>query len=208
MNTSSWKRAVDFIAQQSAAAQNTQAGAMANSQQLESLPLSQLSVDDSGPLKVNYGPEAPLASSMPCAPSTPDNITEGTEPYRQIIPGITNGLYFTIIANNLSHSSFPRDHEPLSDHITPELNKYLQEATERCETEDNYFEGCHKSTNTLSELQEAFLHQEADTGLHLDPTITETPESQDDDTSSTPSITNIAQNDQLSTIPEEYNEDE
>ena len=61
MNASSWKWAANFIAQQSAAGQDIQAAATTNSQQLESLPLSQLSVDHSGPLQVNYGTDCPLA---------------------------------------------------------------------------------------------------------------------------------------------------
>ena len=56
--------------------------------------------------------------------------------------------------------------------------------------------------------QEAFLHQEAVIGLHLNPTITEILESQDDDTSLTQLSINTTQNDQLSTIPEEHNDDQ
>ena len=81
MNTSLWKRAVDFIAQQSSITQHLQAAAMANSNQLETLPLSELSIDDSGPLQVNYGSGMPLTSSTPCTPLTPDTVTEFTEPY-------------------------------------------------------------------------------------------------------------------------------
>ena len=135
-------------------------------------------------------------------------MTECTEPYWKIIPGITNWLYPTIIANNLSHSPAPWDNDTLSGQITSELNKYLQEAADRCKTEDNYFDGCHRSANTSQVQQEAFLHQEAVTGSHFDPTITETPESQDDDTSSTPPTITTSQNDQLSTIPEEDNDDQ
>ena len=61
MSASSWKRVANFIDQQLAPTQNTQATATANSQQLESLLLSHLSVDDSGPLQVNYGLDRPLA---------------------------------------------------------------------------------------------------------------------------------------------------
>ena len=45
MNTSSWKKAA---AKATPANQQVQVAAMAESQQLESLPLSALSVDDSG----------------------------------------------------------------------------------------------------------------------------------------------------------------
>ena len=69
MNASSWKQAAHFIAQHSTAGQDIQA------QQLESLPLSQLSMEDSGPPQVNSGTDHPLALNTPCAPSTPENIT-------------------------------------------------------------------------------------------------------------------------------------
>ena len=57
MNATSWKKAADFVAHQAAAT--------ADSQKLDTFPLSQLSVDDSGPPQVNYGTDHPLASSTP-----------------------------------------------------------------------------------------------------------------------------------------------
>ena len=57
MNATSWKKASDMAAQQAAATMD--------SQQLETLPLSQLSVDDSGPPQLNYGTDNPLAASTP-----------------------------------------------------------------------------------------------------------------------------------------------
>ena len=81
MNASSWRRAANSITQQSSPTQHSQATATANSNQLETLPLSELSVDDSGPLQMNYGSEVPLASSTPCIPLTADTVTEFMEPY-------------------------------------------------------------------------------------------------------------------------------
>ena len=49
MNASSWRKAADWVAQGTQANQQVQAAAMAESNQLESLPLSALSADDSGP---------------------------------------------------------------------------------------------------------------------------------------------------------------
>ena len=49
MNASSWKKAADIIAKVTTADLQVQATAMAESQNLQSLPLSALSVDDSGP---------------------------------------------------------------------------------------------------------------------------------------------------------------
>ena len=50
MNASSWEKAADIIAKATPADPQVQAAAMAESQNLQSLPLSVLSVDDSGPL--------------------------------------------------------------------------------------------------------------------------------------------------------------
>ena len=61
---------MDLVAQGTQANQQVQAAATAESNQLESLPLSALSADDSGPLQVTYGTEQPLAASTPRATST------------------------------------------------------------------------------------------------------------------------------------------
>ena len=55
MNASSWRKAVDLVAQGTQANQQVQAVATAESNQLESLPLSALSADVSGPQQVTYG---------------------------------------------------------------------------------------------------------------------------------------------------------
>ena len=62
MNASSWRKAADLVAQGTQANQQVQAPATAESNQLESLPLSALSADDSGPPQVIYGTEQPLAT--------------------------------------------------------------------------------------------------------------------------------------------------
>ena len=70
MNASSWRKAVDLIAQGTQANQQIQAAATANSSQLESFSLSSLAADDSSPPQVNYGTEQPLTVSTPRATST------------------------------------------------------------------------------------------------------------------------------------------
>ena len=70
MNASSWRKAVDLIAQGTPANQQVQTANTADSSQLESLPLSTLSADDSSPPQVKYGTEQPLAVSTPRANST------------------------------------------------------------------------------------------------------------------------------------------
>ena len=86
MNASSWRKAADLVAQGTQSNQQVQAVAMAESNQLESFPLSALSADDSSPLQVTYGTELPLAASTPRETST---STQTTDTYRQIIPGMS-----------------------------------------------------------------------------------------------------------------------
>ena len=71
MNASSWRKAVDLIAQGTQATQQIQAVATADSSKLENLLLSSLAANDSGPPQVNYGPEQPLTASTPRAITTP-----------------------------------------------------------------------------------------------------------------------------------------
>ena len=61
---------MDLIGQGTQANQQVQAAATADSSQLESLALSALTADDSGPPQVNYDTEQPLAASTPRASST------------------------------------------------------------------------------------------------------------------------------------------
>ena len=70
MNASSWRKAVDHIAQETQANQQVQEAATADSSKLESFPLSPLPADDSSPPQVIYGTEQPLAASTSRANST------------------------------------------------------------------------------------------------------------------------------------------
>ena len=97
MNASSWRKAADLVAQVTPANLQAQAAAMAESQ-LESLPLSALSVDDSGLPQVTYDSQQPIATSTPRATLTLTSETP-TEAYRQIIPGMSDHLYPTLIAD-------------------------------------------------------------------------------------------------------------
>ena len=155
MNASSWKKAVDLVAQGSPANPQVQATAMAESKQLESLPLSALSADDSGPPQVTYGSQQPLATSTPRATSTSTPEPQTTETYRQTIPGMSNHLYPTLVAEDSLSTHVADNHGMLHNQITSEVDKYLQEALERCERNVNYFDGWHMATNTSSQQQKA-----------------------------------------------------
>ena len=161
MNASSWRKAVDLIAQGTQANQQVQAAATAESTQLESLPLSALSADDSGLPQVAYDTEQPLTASTPRATFTSIPETQTIDIYHQIIPGMSKCLYPTLVADGLLGTPTVDNCSTLQNQITSEIDKYLQEAAERHERDDNYFDGQHVTTNTSSPQQEAnFLEQD------------------------------------------------
>ena len=87
MNASSWKKAADFVAKMTPVIPQASSAAMAEMQNLQSLPLSALSIDDSGLLQVAYEPQQPIATSTPRAT---DNPKISTEAYHQILPGMSS----------------------------------------------------------------------------------------------------------------------
>ena len=141
MNASSWRKAADLIAQGTQANHQVQAAAMADSSQLESFPLSALSANDSSPPQVNYGTEQPLAASTPRANSTSIQETQVADTYCQIIPGMSEQLYPTLIADGSLTTPAADNFSTLQKQITSEIDKYLQEATEKHERDDNYYDG-------------------------------------------------------------------
>ena len=141
MNASSWRKAVDLVAQGTQANQQVQVAATADSSQLESLSFSSLAADDSSPPQVNYDTEQPLAVSTPRASSTSTQEIQATDTYCQIIPCMSEHLYPTLVADSLLSTPAVDDCSTLHRQITSELDKYLHEATEKCEQDDNYYDG-------------------------------------------------------------------
>ena len=200
MNASSWKKAADLVAKATPANLQVQAAATAESQQLESLPLSALSVDDSGQPQVTYDSQQPIATSTPQATLTVTSETP-TEAYCQILPGMSHRLYPTLIADGLLSTHVPDNHGMLQNQLTSEVDKYLQEVAERHERDVNYFDGQHVATNTASQ------QQKADFVEHDEEKI---PELIDQDTGMNGEINAehyIGYHDELETIPEENDED-
>ena len=106
MNASSWKKAADLVAKVTPAIPQVPAAAMVESQSLQSLLLSALSVDDSGPLQVTYEPQQPIATR---ATST-ESPEISTEAYRQILPGMSAQLYPTLVADSSLDTHVPDNH--------------------------------------------------------------------------------------------------
>ena len=97
-------------------------------------------------------------------------------------------------------------HTSEADNIQ-KIDKYLQEATEKCERDDNYYDGWHVATNTSSPQQEAnFLEQDEDAGSDEEDNKASVLESNGQDTGAhyrSPTGHNIQPQDELETIPEE-----
>ena len=156
MNASSWKKAVDLVAKATTTNPQVQVAATAESQQLESLSLSTLSVDDSGPLQVTYDSQQPISTSTPRATST-ITLETPTEAYRQILPGLSDHLYPTLIADGSLAMHVPDNHGTLQTQLTSEVDKYLQEVAERHKSDVNYFDGWHMATNTAASIKKPTL---------------------------------------------------
>ena len=159
---------------------------------------------------MNYGTDQPLAASTPRANSTLTRDTQANNTYRQIIPGMSECLYPTLIADS-SLTTPAADHcSTLQKQITSELDKYLQEATKKRERDDNYYDGWHMATNTSNPQQEAnFLEQDNDAGSDKEDDEASVLESNGQDTSAhykSPPGHNIQPQDELETIPEEEDE--
>ena len=200
MNASSWKKAADLVAKVTPANPQVQAAAMAESQHLQSLPLSALSVDDSGPPQVTYDSQQPIATSTPRATSaeTPETPTEA---YRQILPGMNDCLYPTLVADGSLNTQVPDNHGTLQNQLTSEVDRYLQEVAERRKRDISYFDGWHMATNTTTQQQKvnSVEHEEE-----------KIPELIDHDTGTNGEINTehyIRYHDELETIPEENDEE-
>ena len=141
MNASTWKKAADLVAKATPAIPQAPATATVELQSLQSLPLSALLVDDSGPPQVTYESQQSIATSTPRATSTESPENHTSEPYRQILPGMSSRLYPTLVADSSLDTHIPDNQDTLQMQLTSEIDKYLQEAAERHEMDINYFDG-------------------------------------------------------------------
>ena len=116
-------------------------------------------------------------------------------------------LYPTLVADGSLSTPAVDNCSTLQRQITSELDKYLQEATEKHESDDNYYDGWHMATNTSSPQQEAnFLEEDNDTGSDEEVNNAIIPESHGQDTGAhydSPHECKNQTHDELDTIPEE-----
>ena len=88
MNPPDWRKAAALVTQQK------QEATIAEMDQLSSMPLSQIAIDDSGLPMVNYGTQVPVAASMPTGTGAHMHSSQQEDSYQQIIPGIPQGSLY------------------------------------------------------------------------------------------------------------------
>ena len=150
MNPSDWIKAAALVTQ------HKQEAAITETDQLSSMPLSQLAMDDSGPSVVHYGTHMPAATSTPTGTEVHVHSSQQEDSYQQIIPGIPRGsLYPTI--SSLSSEAVPSQEEAqsLRDKVSKSLEKYLQDAEQRHAIEVNYFDDNARHMREEPNLEDA-----------------------------------------------------
>ena len=83
-----------------------------------------------GPFTIGTSTPRATLTSMPETPP---------ETYHQIIPGMSDHLYPTLVADGLLSTHVADNCGTLQNQKTSEVDKYLQEVAERCERDVNYF---------------------------------------------------------------------
>ena len=128
--------------------QHKQEAATAETDQLSSMPLSQIAMDDSGPPVVHYGMHVPTATSMPTGTDVHEHSSQQEDFYQQIIPGIPQGLLYRTLPSLSSEAAAYKDEvQSLCDKVSKGLNKYLQDAEQHHALELNYFDDITSPTS-------------------------------------------------------------
>ena len=149
MNLSDWIKAAALVTQ------HKQDAAMAETDQLSSMPLSQIAMDESSPSIVHYGMCVPIAASTPTGTDVHVHSSQQEDSYQQIIPGIPQGSLYPILSS-LSSGEVALNNEvqSLHDKVSKGLDKYLQDAEQRHALEVNYFDDITSPTN-IDSMSEA-----------------------------------------------------
>ena len=99
-----------------------QEAATADTDQLSSMPLSQLAMDDSSPPVMHYGMHMTAATSTPTHMEMDTYNSQQEDTYQQIIPGIPQGsLYPTLASLSSEERTFPEETQTLCDKVSKGL---------------------------------------------------------------------------------------
>ena len=151
MNPSDRRKAAALVTK------HKQEATMAETDQLSSMPLSQIAINDSGPPIVHYGMQVSIAASTPTGTDIHVQSSQQEDSYQQIIPGIPQGsLYPTLLSLSSGAVASDTEVQSLRDKVTKGLDKYLQDVEQLCALQVNYFDDTARPTNTsiMSEATE------------------------------------------------------
>ena len=151
MNPSNWRKAATLVTQ------HKQEVAIVEMDQLSSMPLSKISIDDSDLPVVHYGVHMPVAAGNPTGTTSHMHSSPQEDSYQEIIPGVPQGsLYPTLSSLSSGLVASDTNEHSLHNKVTKGLDQYLQDAEQLCASEANYFDDTVRSTNTLpmSEMEE------------------------------------------------------
>ena len=106
-----------------------QAATITETDQLNSIPLSTLSMDDSSPPIVQHGSQVPLEASTPQSTVAHLQSSQQEDSYQEIIQGIPQGsLYPTLSSLSSGPVASATNEHSLRNRVTEGLDQYLQEA--------------------------------------------------------------------------------
>ena len=140
MNTADWIKAAALVTQ------HKQEAAMAEMDQLSSMLLSQIAMQN--------GMHMPIAVSTLTDTDVHTHSSQQEDSYQQIIPGLPQGsLYLTL--SSLSSEAVASNDETQSLHnrVSKGLDKYLQDAEQHRELELNYFDDTTRLCQKLQSRQ-------------------------------------------------------
>ena len=119
MNPSDWVKAATLVTQ------HKQEAATTETDQLSSMPLSQIAMDDSSPPIEQYGTHVPIAVSTPTGTDVHVHSSQQEDSYQQIIPGIPQGSLYPTLSSLSSEAVTSNDEvQSLHDKVSKGLDKY------------------------------------------------------------------------------------
>ena len=171
MNPSDWIKAATLVTQ------HKQEAATIETDQLSSMPLSQLAMDDSGPLVVHYGMHMPAATSTPTGTEVHVHSSQQEDSYQQILPGIPQGsLYPTLSSLSSEAITSQEEAQSLHDKVSKGLEKYLQDAEQCHALEVNYFDDyarCVSEELNLEDVEQTIQSSKGNPQISLKQTSVE-----------------------------------
>ena len=123
MNPSDWIKAAAVVTQHKQEAVTTE------TDQLSSMPLSQIAMDNSTPPVVHYNMHVPAAASTHTGTDAHGHSSQHEDSYQQIITGIPQGsLYPTLSSLSSEAVDTQEEVQSLCNKVSKGLEKYLQYA--------------------------------------------------------------------------------